>query len=265
MVGASADTKAEAAQLRGYAAAQARDAIDASLQMGSAPAVSAKSAVKSTSGFNASGGGGSTSGGGGGGSGGGVGGDGSPTMKQVWNQISGSSSGQPPAAAAAGAAAGAAAAAAPPASPATPVSGLTTGLSQSLLASNLRRIDSGLLCNMEKTAGEGGSGAGARSSRSEVITERRLTPDDFEMLCLVGRAALSSTSRLKTPNHFWRDTPSGSSDETTQVEPRYLRVHRPWWWVRARSGRCSRQGLTLAHISPHPKPFWSVSRFVSSL
>jgi|MDSW01.1.fsa_nt_gb p70 ribosomal S6 kinase len=87
--------------------------------------------------------------------------------------------------------------------PSTPSTGGGGGLTKSLLSSTLggedaatpspgaavpgsplRRIDSTLLHNLAPTRGPGGS-------------ERKLTPDDFEMLCLVGGGAFGKVFQVK--------------------------------------------------------------------
>ena len=87
--------------------------------------------------------------------------------------------------------------------PSTPSTGGGGGLTKSLLSSTLggedaatpspgaavpgsplRRIDSTLLHNLAPTRGPGGS-------------ERKLTPDDFEMLCLVGVGAFGKVFHVK--------------------------------------------------------------------
>ena len=67
------------------------------------------------------------------------------------------------------------------------------GLTRSLLTSSiapLRRIDSGLLHNTAPIAQED-------PAAGSVPTRKRLTPDDFEMLCLVGQGAFGKVFQVR--------------------------------------------------------------------
>ena len=80
---------------------------------------------------------------------------------------------------------------APPAGSQAPASALTKSLLTSSLTSDqaggsLRRIDSGLLLNTART-----------DPNRPTAPRKRLTPDDFEMLCLVGQGAFGKVFQVR--------------------------------------------------------------------
>ena len=98
---------------------------------------------------------------------------GSPSMEQVWAAVNGDGASPAPART--------------PSPGATPLP--ASGLTKSLLSSGvnpIRRIDSGLLHNTAPAA----SGDAGRA-------RKRLTPDDFEMLCLVGQGAFGKVFQVR--------------------------------------------------------------------
>jgi len=102
---------------------------------------------------------------------------GTPIMDSVWAQVSGGLGGKltpSPSSTTAGG------------GPATPASALTKSLLTSTLHP-LRRIDSGLLHNTIAEASPG----------SPSDARKRLTPDDFEMLCLVGQGAFGKVFQVR--------------------------------------------------------------------
>ena len=113
-----------------------------------------------------------------------------PSMDQAWSAISAGVSGLDFGGAGSRSASPGAAPAPSPARTSSPASGLT----KSLLAEGggaenggLRRIDSGLLHNVAPVASAGASAA----------TRKKLTPDDFEMLCLVGQGAFGKVFQVR--------------------------------------------------------------------
>ena len=98
---------------------------------------------------------------------------GSPSMEQAWAAVNGDGASPAPART--------------PSPGATPLP--ASGLTKSLLSSGvnpIRRIDSGLLHNTAPAA----SGDAGRAGK-------RLTPDDFEMLCLVGQGAFGKVFQVR--------------------------------------------------------------------
>ena len=80
---------------------------------------------------------------------------------------------------------------APPAGSQAPASALTKSLLTSSLTSeqgggSLRRIDSGLLLNTTRV-----------DPSKPTAARKRLTPDDFEMLCLVGQGAFGKVFQVQ--------------------------------------------------------------------
>ena len=114
-----------------------------------------------------------------------------PSMDQAWSAISAGVSGLDFGGAGSRSASPGAAPAPSPARTSSPASGLT----KSLLAEGggaenggLRRIDSGLLHNVAPVSNADSTRASAR---------KKLTPDDFEMLCLVGQGAFGKVFQVR--------------------------------------------------------------------
>ena len=110
-----------------------------------------------------------------------------PSMDKVWAEVSGGASGVTgPASASPSGAGGRGDGVGPGVAMPVKSSGLTKSLLTSDLGS-LRRIDSGLLLNTEEPATLG--------TRPQAV--KRLTPDDFEMLCLVGQGAFGKVFQVR--------------------------------------------------------------------
>lgn len=107
-----------------------------------------------------------------------------PSMDQAWSAISAGVSGLDFGGAGSRSASPGAASAPSPARTPSPKSGLTKSL---LADGGLRRIDSGLLHNVAPVA----------SANASAATRKKLTPDDFEMLCLVGQGAFGKVFQVR--------------------------------------------------------------------